>query len=423
MRPTASVNASMSLTSRGVGMLACGIVIGALGVGLSTPVMVYVGVAMTCAVVLAWVWMMLALGAFVRRFPHAERTIRPRPLTVGVPGSVTVAIRASRAHRGPGKGVIGRLQVREQAAAELTGGAATRAAVTRSPDALVLEYALHPVRRGRWDVGPALMHAADPFGMLLSDTAFGTAESVSVWPQVTDLVGTAGALMGQADRVVVGARTPSTDDAALREYREGDDLRRIHWASSARRGAMLVRSDEHAGRRPATVILDLPLGHEALEWSISAAASIGVSVLETGHPVRLLGTGPAAAAAHLGQRGGDLARAELLDLTVDLTSPVTRAAGDARLSEAARAAAEGAIDGEVTVAIIDPATDHVLDAMAPIGATGRAWAIVRADASNADDAETTATRLGRAGWRVRVVRTGEDIAEVWRSLVAMQEQA
>lgn len=404
-------------------MLACGVVIGALGVGLSTPVMVYVGVAMTCAVVLAWVWMMLALGNFVRRFPHAERTIRPRPLTVGVPGTVTVAIRAHKARRGIGRGIIARLQVREQAASELTGGAPTRAAVTRSPDALVLDYALTPVKRGRWEVGPALMHAADPFGMLLSDTAFGTAETVSVWPQVTDLVGTAGALMGQADRVVVGARTPSADDAALREYRDGDDLRRIHWASSARRGTMLVRSDEHAGRRPATVILDLPLGHEALEWSIRAAASIGVSVLETGHPVRLLGAAPASQAHHIGQRGGDLARAELLDLTVDLTSPVTRGAADLRLREAATAAAEGSIDGEVTVAIIDPATDDALAALAPIGAAGRAWAIVRADAHDADDAEATAARLARAGWRVSIVRVGDDIAEVWRRLVAMQEAA
>ncbi|WP_159449202.1 DUF58 domain-containing protein [Demequina sp. NBRC 110055] len=412
----------MSLTSRGVGMLACGIVIGALGVGLSTPVMVYVGVAMTCAVALAWVWMMLALGSFVRRFPHAERTIRPRPLTVGVPGTVTVAIRATRARRAPGKGVISRLQVREQAASELTGGGSTRAAVTRSPDALVLEYALNPVRRGRWEVGPALMHTADPFGLLASDTAFGSAESVSVWPQVTDLVGTAGALMGQAERVVVGSRTPSADDAALRDYRDGDDLRRIHWASSARRGTMLVRSDEHAGRRPATVILDLPLGHEALEWSISAAASIGVSVLDTGHPVRLLGAGPAASAAHLGQRGGDLARAELLDLTVDLTSPVTRAAGDARLREAARAAAEGSVEGEVTVAIIDPTTDDVLEDLAPIGAAGRAWAIVRADPDDPADAQATAARLSRAGWHASVVRAGDDIAGVWRSLVAMEER-
>ena len=156
--------------------------------------------------------------------------------------------------------------------------------------------------------------------------------------------------------------------------------------------------------------------------SISAAASIGVSVLDTGHPVRLLGAGPAAGAAHLGQRGGDLARAELLDLTVDLTSPVTRAAGDARLREAARAAAEGSVEGEVTVAIIDPTTDDVLEDLAPIGAAGRAWAIVRADPDDPADAQATAARLSRAGWHASVVRAGDDIAGVWRSLVAMEER-
>ncbi|MFV0285080.1 MAG: DUF58 domain-containing protein [Demequina sp.] len=413
----------MSLTARGVGVLACGIVIGALGVGLSAPVMVYVGVAMTCAVVLAWVWMTLALGNFLRRFPYAERTIQPRPLTVGAPGTVRVSIRARHSRHGHARGLLARLQVREQAANELTGGATTRAAVTRTADELSLEYALTPVQRGRWDVGPALLHTSDPFGMLLSDTSFGSAEKVSVWPRVHDLTGTAGAMMGQADRVVLGARTPSADDAALREYREGDDLRRVHWASSARRGTMLVRSDEHAGRRPATVILDLPLGRQALEWSISAAASIAVSVLDTGHPVRLLDGADPAVASHLGQRGGDIARAELLDLTVDLASPVTRAAGDAHLRRSAAAAAEGALEGEVTVAIIDPATDDVLEALAPIGATGRAWAIVRADDRTADEAAATAARLSRAGWRATVVRAGDDIPAVWDTLLAMQDVA
>ncbi|WP_084076745.1 DUF58 domain-containing protein [Demequina sp. NBRC 110057] len=424
MAEPGGVTARMSLTPRGVGMLACGVVIGAGGVGLSAPVMVYVGVAMTCAVALAWIWMTTGLASFTHRFPYAERTIVPRPLTVGVPGSVTVTIRARRARRGSARGLIARLQVREQAAAELTGGAATRAAVTRTADALTLAYSLSPVRRGRWDVGPALLHASDPLGMLLSDTSFGTAESVSVWPRVVDLTGTAGALLGQADRVVLGARTPSTDDAALREYREGDDLRRVHWASSARRGTMLVRSDEHAGRRPATVILDLPHGHEALEWSVSAAASIGVSVLDTGHPVRLLHGGPPGAAAHLGQRGGDVARAELLDQTVDLASPASRAAAEASLLRSAAAAAEGALEGEVTVAIIDPPSDQALAALAPIGATGRAWAILRAAAEgDREVAQGAATRLRKAGWRCTVVGTGDDIAEVWNTLLTMDDLA
>src|SRR5660398_187030 len=155
-----------------------------------------------------------------------------------------------------------------------------------------------------------------------TDVSVGGEELIPVWPSVVDLTAAAGALMGQADRVVLGARSPSPDDAALRDYREGDDMRRVHWPSSARKGTMLVRSDERAGKRPATILLDLPREGLALEWSISAAASIGCSVLESGHPVRFFG-GPLGPehVHHIGRDHPEGARPDLLNKTVDLTRP------------------------------------------------------------------------------------------------------
>ena len=366
------------------------------------------------------VWMLLSVNTFVTRFPYARREVTPHPLTAGVPGTVTVTIQSdgSRSTRWR-RAITQSLDIREQAAAELTGGMGTKASVVRTETSLTLTYSLLPSKRGRWPLGPALVHTADPFGVLWADTAVGEAELIPVWPAVIDLSGTAGALMGHADRVVLGARTPSPDDASLRDYREGDDMRRVHWASSARRGTMLVRSDERAGRRPATVLIDLPRDPHALEWAISAAASIALSVLGSGHPVRLLGAGlNPDLVRHLGEHGTEAGRATLLNHTVDLTAPASVAAATKHISRAARQASHDASHGEVIVAIVEPLEGEALEALVPIGDTGRAWALVRTTAPTADAARDTARALRRAGWRVATVSTSSDLTTVWTALLS-----
>ena len=80
------------LTSRGIGLSATGVVVGALGVGLAAPPLVYIGIAMVSVVAVSGLWMLLAVNSFLARFPYARREVMPRPLTVGVPGRVTVSI-------------------------------------------------------------------------------------------------------------------------------------------------------------------------------------------------------------------------------------------------------------------------------------------------------------------------------------------
>lgn len=63
------------------------------------------------------------------------------------------------------------------------------------------------------------------------------------------------------------------DDQTVREYRDGDDLRRIHWPASARTGELMVRQEDRPAKRRAVVILGLtPTAHagsgraSSLEW-------------------------------------------------------------------------------------------------------------------------------------------------------------
>ena len=79
------------------------------------------------------------------------------------------------------------------------------------------------------------------------------------------------------------------DDVIPREYRDGDELRRVHWKSTARYGELMVRREEQRWRNRATVLLDgrasSHLGAGAgssFETAISAAASIGVHVAQEG---------------------------------------------------------------------------------------------------------------------------------------------
>jgi len=183
---------------------------------------------------------------------------------------------------------------------------------------------------------------------------------------------------------------------------------------------MVVRSDERAGRRPAIVIMDLPRDAEAIEWTISAAASIALSVLDSGHPVRLLGGTIHPEAARDEQRHSSaLARAALLNATVDLKMPLSQTAAERDLLRASREAALAAPSGEVIIGVFEPLGKEALDVLVPIGDCGRAWAIVRSggDPSRTQAVNDTTKALKRAGWRVTTAGIGSDLEQVWTTFL------
>jgi uncharacterized protein (DUF58 family) len=135
----------------------------------------------------------------------------------------------------------------------------------------------------------------DPFGLVRAVESTTPDTSLTVHPRV-DRISTR-SLSAQADQdiripVPVIGRT-GTEFFALREYEAGDDLRHVHWPTTARLDDLVIRQPENFWRGRLTVAADLRSAchdAESLELALSAAASVAVSALRSGLQVRMIGT-------------------------------------------------------------------------------------------------------------------------------------
>ena len=104
---------------------------------------------------------------------------------------------------------------------------------------------------------------------------------------------------GRGEGHAAYAAAAGEEDIGVREYRHGDDLRRIHWRATAHHGELMVRREEHTWHSQCTILLDSRAGAHrgtgpaaSYEWAVSAAASAAVHLLNQGYLVRLsTGTG------------------------------------------------------------------------------------------------------------------------------------
>ncbi|MFJ9720082.1 DUF58 domain-containing protein [Streptomyces sp. NPDC101213] len=160
-----------------------------------------------------------------------------------------------------------------------------------------VSYRVRSDLRGRYPLGPLQLRLNDPFGMCELTRSFSTYDTLTVVPRVEALpaVRLGGEAKGYGDGRQRSLALAGEDDAIPRGYRYGDDLRRVHWRSTARYGELMVRREEQPQRSRCTVLLDTrgPAHRgagpdSAFEWAVSGAASVLVHLLERGFSVRLL---------------------------------------------------------------------------------------------------------------------------------------
>ena len=144
-------------------------------------------------------------------------------------------------------------------------------------------YTLERVPRGRYGIESTRVVAGDPFGFAVQQSTVHRGGSLLVFPRVVEL----GALFSETgSRVADGRRLllrrqTGFDFHSVREYEQGESLRRVHWPTTARRGKLMVKELEDAPRDEALVILDAQEGtvtgsgrHSSFEVAVQAAGSI-----------------------------------------------------------------------------------------------------------------------------------------------------
>jgi len=204
----------------------------------------------------------------------AERTIRPARLYVDGEGQVDLAL-ANRSDRAtPLLTVTDVFDDGRRAARfvlpSLPAGESAKAA-----------YRLPTNRRGRFHIGPLAVSATDPFGLARRTWTLTTPGDVLVCPRVHHILAprqAGGRLVASVETVHARAQAADGEEfLTLREYEVGDDLRRVHWRSTARVGDLMIRQDEAQWRARAVVLLDTrPGAHEgrSFETAIEATASV-----------------------------------------------------------------------------------------------------------------------------------------------------
>lgn len=147
--------------------------------------------------------------------------------------------------------------------------------------------------RGVVDFGPLTLHRTSLVHLMRRSAEHGTRTQVVVEPRILDALGVPpGRRRGHAgadEQIAQGG----TDLVGLREYTAGDDLRRLHWATSARRGTLMVREDADPSAPHLTVLLDDHSGAytgEQFEEAVDVATSLLATAAGAQCPARLLST-------------------------------------------------------------------------------------------------------------------------------------
>ncbi len=252
-------------TTRGWAALGAGAALLVLWVGFGEQLLLAAGALLLLSVGIGW--------AYVRRIaPRVAvgRFITPIQVHDGDRAIVELALSSSRR--------LWRVSVADDV--EGLGSATFVADHVDEDEPMTARYEVLCRPRGIYKVGPARIVVRDALAFAEAGGTAGKVDRLVVYPGVEDLHGLP-VVRGQDPNVNTSqanfSQTGGEDFFTLREYRQGDDLRRVHWPSSAKRDMLMIRQLEMPWQSRATVLLDIRSeiypDQEIFELAVRGAAS------------------------------------------------------------------------------------------------------------------------------------------------------
>jgi uncharacterized protein (DUF58 family) len=398
------------VTTRGRAFLAAGIAVGIFGLALGQRELQSLGGALVLLPLLS----ALAIGR-ARYRVQCQRQIAPVRVPAGQ--AATVTIQLNNATRLP----TGLLLAEDTIPFAL--GTRPRFVLDRieAGGSRRITYRLQSDRRGRYNIGPLHVRVADAFGLIRLGRLVALPGTLVVTPAITPLPWTAfsGTWLREGGTRASTAAAAGEDDVVPRAYRDGDELRRVHWRSTARYGELMVRREEPLWRNRAVLFLDTRgSAHSgrgpssSFEYAVSAAASIGVQLAREGIAGEFItDAGPADASAPFED--------VLLDsLAVIRTSPastlIPALAHGWRGNSGLLIAVLGRISPEEARQLAS--ARHSSGAALALLLAVSTWSGQRPSDRAAGETDAAASILAAAGWRVATITADTPLATAWEVL-------
>lgn len=275
-------------TTRGAVLLAVGVGLLVTAYVAREPSLVGVGVLLVGLVLVALAAAWLGLPRL-----RASRRVTPSQVEAGRPTNVELGLAA----RGVGVPALYRLDDRLPPS---FGGAQALDVPMPARQPIRVAYQCRPLRRGRFRLDRLTVEATDLLGLAQRTTRLRADASVLVTPPVLPLSAARRQVSGTSGETPIPQTAISgPDDVLVRDYQPRDDVRRIHWPSTARAGHLMVRREEQAWDPTAWVVLDsrsaahggAQVTSASFEWLVTLAASVGAHLLDAGYVVSIADAG------------------------------------------------------------------------------------------------------------------------------------
>ncbi|MFH1397185.1 MAG: DUF58 domain-containing protein [Candidatus Omnitrophota bacterium] len=163
---------------------------------------------------------------------------------------------------------------------------------------LEFKYSCYCPQRGKYALGPLSIYFFDPLGIFFLKKTYQLYSNVYVYPKIFSIKNFPPLAKGILPWFGINtSRTSGDDDEffGIREYKQGDPIKRIHWPSTARNNKLIVKQFQNQNFAKATIIFDLEKDKNfgeakdsIAEYTIRIAASVASYLTSRNIPVKIM---------------------------------------------------------------------------------------------------------------------------------------